>query len=258
MTWPTPSLRPGARLFATLSLLGMAGCPPVPEGVEQGYEAGVAAGYVQALDEIGDLQQEVDQLQAQIDTLRADVDPVLKSSADHETRIASLESDVDSTIGAIVTLQADLDVLEVDALRRGQVAIYPNETESQDDDSYEFIPDDGEWHQVPLFEGGCRFAYLKAKLRVAGTGPDKVAERGLWYAAGTTPPSDAPTPPFGGRGSLVHINTDAITPERADLAYVWVDMEAQPDLFIKITPDDAVGVGAATTSAFVAHMGCIQ
>ncbi len=245
-----------------LAVTLLAGCPPLPQGIDQTFEAGVAAGYAQAQDDIEQLRTELARLTVDVDALQAELDVTHALADENEARVSEVEDRVDSADLALLTLSTDLDVLTFDALRTDDLEIYPNETESADGGAYYALPDDGAWHQLELVETGCRFVYVKLKIRATAVGGDVDTVRAIWYAVGNSGLGDVPVvegaAPFGGRGSLLHTFTDALSPEQAGVAYAWVDMEAERDLFVLLTPPDAVGVGNALTTAAVAHLGCIR
>jgi outer membrane murein-binding lipoprotein Lpp len=155
-----------------LAVTLLAGCPPLPQGIDQTFEAGVAAGYAQAQDDIEQLRTELARLTVDVDALQAELDVTHALADENEARVSEVEDRVDSADLALLTLSTDLDVLTFDALRTDDLEIYPNETESADGGAYYALPDDGAWHQLELVETGCRFVYVKLKIRATAVGGD--------------------------------------------------------------------------------------
>ena len=208
------------------------GCPPVPGKVDQTYDQGVAAGYVTALQQIDDMTTSLDAMQAELD--------------DVSSRLQIAEAE-------LAVARLDIDDLLAEALVTGDVAIFPNTTQA-DPKAYQVIPE-GAWVPVDLPDSACRFVYLKLRFDVSAISP--TAYRDVWYAVGETAPALGVSAPYGGVGSLMHVEVDADkTPDIYSNEYVWVDLEGSSTIYLLITPD--VSAGASTADLRVAQLGCLR
>lgn len=210
----------------------LVGCPPAPGKSEQTYDQGVAAGYVTAL-------QQIDAMNTSLEAMQAEIDDVQGRLAQAETELAAATTDVDSLL--------------TEGLMAGDVAIFPNTT-GADPKAYQTIPE-GAWVPVDLIDSACRFVYLKLRFDVSAISP--TAYRDVWYAVGKDAPALGISAPYGGVGSLLHVDVDAATtPDVDTTAYTWIDLAGSTNVYLLITPD--VSAGTSDVDLRVAQLGCIR